>query len=615
LLSLKTITSLGYCAISKSNATLSYCYQTLFFMRTYILHLLIGVLLLACSSPSHDLLITHVNVIDVVTGEVLPNRTVAIDGDEITAIYTKPIKAGKDTEVVDGTGKFLIPGLWDMHVHSNLNTGDSNDHYEDTNDLMFVNGITGGREMWGIMAIKRKMAQERAAGKPIIDIYTAGVIIDGSPKYWYGSDEVTDPAEAEALVRCQVAQGADFIKVYSLLDSIAFHTIAKTANELGVPFSGHVPDAVPIADALNAGMLTSEHFEGIYKLAYSAESRKQIISSFNTGKQVEGYRMFLELFDLGLLKENLQNLDLSEHWFCPTMVALRGYKFVQDSIFTADPRLTYLPDYMTNHWKPAQIFGPTLKTPSLEVMRKHHQLDFDILKSLIENKAQIIAGTDFPNPWAFPGFSLHDELEMYVKAGMTPLQALQTATINPAKVMNHNRIGIIEKGKLASLVLLNSNPLEDINAVRDIESVILRGKLNDRIKLDEILAQIKRRAAMPDARKLIEDLENEGNLPESILALENKLESVSEKYHLSQLESAINRLGYKYLREKDFENAIIVFELNTRLYGYSQNVWDSYAEGFLIRGDTTTAIQYYQKALDIYPCNHVIEKRLMALKR
>jgi adenine deaminase len=167
LLSLKTITSLGYCAISKSNATLSYCYQTLFFMRTYILHLLIGVLLLACSSPSHDLLITHVNVIDVVTGEVLPNRTVAIDGDEITAIYTKFIKAGKDTEVVDGTGKFLIPGLWDMHVHSNLNTGDSN-------DLMLANGITGAREMWGNMAIKKKMDEMLAQAKKNVSLPEAG---------------------------------------------------------------------------------------------------------------------------------------------------------------------------------------------------------------------------------------------------------------------------------------------------------------------------------------------------------------------------------------------------------------------------------------------------------
>lgn len=583
-------------------------------MKKLTLFALLGWFIFACSSPSHDLLITNVNVIDVVTGEVLPSRTVAIDGDEITAIYTKTIKAGKATEVVDGSGKYLIPGLWDMHVHSNLNTGDSNDHYEDTNDLMFVNGITGGREMWGIMAIKRKMAQERAAGKPIIDIYTAGVIIDGSPKYWYGSDEVTDPEEAEALVRCQVAQGADFIKVYSLLDSIAFHSIAKTAKELGVPFSGHVPDAVPIADALNAGMLTSEHFEGLFKLAYSAESRKQVNILFDAGKQDEGHRLFLELFDSGILKENLQNLDLSEHWFCPTMVALRGGMFMQDSLFTADPRLAYLPGYMTTHWKPVKAFGHQLKMPSLEFFRKLYQLEFEILESLIESKAQIIAGTDFPNPFAFPGFSLHDELEIYVKAGMTPLQALQTATINPAKVMSNNRIGYVEKGKLASLVLLNSNPLEDINAVRDIESVILRGKLYDRKKLDEILAQIKRRAAMPDARMLIEDLESEGNLPESLLALENKLEGISKKYHLSQLESAINRLGYNYLGENDFENAAKVFELNTRLYGYSQNVWSSYADGFLAIGDTTSAVVNYQKALDIYPCNREVEKRLMALK-
>lgn len=572
-------------------------------MRTFIFHLLVGALLLSCSSPSHDLLITNVNVIDVVTGEVFPNRTVAIDGDKITAIYTKTINPQAGTEVIDGTDKFLIPGLWDMHVHNNWN-------YEDTNDLLVANGVVGAREMWGNMAIRKKMDEERTSGKPIIDIYSAGVLTDGAPKIWPSSAEVTTPEEAEALVRCQVAQGADFIKVYSLLDSACFFTIGKTATELGVPFSGHVPDAVSIIDALAAGMLTSEHLYGLQELGYSDRKLKEVDSLFEVGNRIEALQKGLKFFDLSAMKEKLQKLDLSKHWFSPTMVTNRGVRSMQDSVFTSDPRISYLPNYMTEDWKPRRTMGSQRMMPSLALMQQLYQNDFQILTILIESKAQIIAGTDYPNPWAFPGFSMHDELEIYVQAGMTPLQALQTATLNPAKVMNNDRIGSVEKGRLASLVLLNSNPLDDINAIREIESVVLRGKVFDRSALDEILQEAKNRAELPS---LMEWFQTVQDVPQALLALENKLDSMSTKYHLSGLEFLINYVGYNLLGENDLDQAMEIFALNTRMHPHSQNVWDSYAEIFLMQGDTANAIQYYQKALDIYPCNQEVEKRLLAL--
>ncbi|UJP63637.1 amidohydrolase family protein [Mongoliitalea daihaiensis] len=577
-------------------------------MKKLTLFTLLGWIFFACSSPSHDLLITNVNVIDVVTGEVLPNRTVAIDGDEITAIYNKTIKPSKGTEVVDGTDKYLIPGLWDMHVHNNWN-------YEDTNDLMLANGITGAREMWGNMAILRKMIEERAAGKPIIDIYSAGVLTDGAPKIWPSSAEVTDPTAAEALVRCQVRAGADFIKVYSRLDSACFFTIGKTATELGVPFSGHVPEAVPIFDALAAGMLTSEHLYGLHQLGISEQENKQLDSLFEVGNQFEAFRRELKFFNSSVMKEKLQKSDLSKHWFSPTMVTMRGFRSMQDSVFTSDPRISYLPNYMTEDWKPRRTMGSQRMMPSLALMQQLYQNDFQILTILIESKAQIIAGTDYPNPWAFPGFSMHDELEIYVQAGMTPLQAIQTATLNPAKVMNNDRIGSVEKGRLASLVLLNSNPLEDINAVRDIESVILRGKIFNRVELDDMLANAKRKAALPDVMTLLGPMAEEGKLDELLDLLETKLDSLSEHYHLASLEYGLNGMGYQSMNgEKDAESAQEIFALNTRLFPHSQNVWDSYAECFLMQGDTTNAVEYYQKALDIYPCNQVIEKRLQVLK-
>lgn len=567
-----------------------------------------GSIALSCSSPSHNLLITNVNVIDVVTGEVLPKRTVAIDGDSITTIYTKSIKPGKQTEVVDGTGKYLIPGLWDMHVHNNWN-------YEDTNDLMLANGITGAREMWGEMAILRKMVEERAEERPIIDIYSAGVLTDGAPRIWPSSAEVTDPTAAEALVGCQVRAGADFIKVYSNLDSACFFAIGKTATEMGVPFSGHVPYSVPIADALEAGMLTSEHLYGLMELGFTDQINKQIDSLYNVGKWLESLQFTLDQFEFDVLKEKLKALDLSKHCFSPTMVTLRGYKLMYDSTFRADTRLEYLPSYMTDDWTPRRTMGSQRIMPSLTSMKQLQKRDVEVLSVLIENNALIIAGTDYPNPWAFPGFSLHDELEIYVQAGMTPLRALQTTTLNPAKVMNNDRIGTIEKGKLASLVLLNSNPLDDINAVRDIESVILRGKTFNRGELDDMLATAKRKAALPDVMTLLVPMAEEGKLDELLNLLETKLDSLSDHYHMASLEYGLNGMGYQSMNgEKGVESAQEIFALNTRLFSHSQNVWDSYAESFLMKADTAQAITYFQKALDIYPCNLEVEKRLMALQ-
>ncbi len=561
----------------------------------------------SCSDLQHDLLITNVNIIDVETGDILTNHTVSIDGDLITTIYNKSVKPGNQTEVVDGTGKYLIPGLWDMHIHNNWN-------YEDCNDLLLANGVTGGREMWGNMANRRKMTEEIAAGKAIIDIYSAGVLTDGAPKFWPGSDEVTTPEEAEALVRCQVQEGADFIKTYSSLDSACFFAIGKTATELGVPFAGHIPDKVSIDKAIAAGMLTSEHLYGLIEMGLSDEKRKQLMQFYMQRKWMEATTFLTENFNDSLLDISIANLVHATHWFSPTMVTLRGYKYMHDSTFTADPRFDYLPAYVTEGWIPRRTMGSHLMMPDPDFMKKAYQIDLRVLKALIRNDAKIIAGTDYPNPWAFPGFSMPDELEIYVQSGMTTLQALQTATINPSIVMNNDRIGIIEKGKLASLVLLNSNPLKNINAVRDIEGVILRGMVFNREALDEMLTNARRKAALPDSEKLMENLTEEGNFPQSLLALENKLDSLANKYHLSMLESSINGLGYKYLYEKDITNAIQLFELNTRLYSHSQNVWDSYAEGLLLQGDTTQAIFYYQKALDMYPCNQGIETRLMALK-
>lgn len=294
----------------------------------------------------------------------------------------------------------------------------------------------------------------------------------------------------------------------------------------------------------------------------------------------------------------------------PTMSAARGYYLKYNKDVIADTRVEYLPGDMIFDWHPNNQFGP--KPDSLELAQREDlwKFNLEILKALVRTNTPIIAGTDYPNPWAFPGFSLHDELEMYVEAGMSPLQALQTATLNPSKLMKNEKIGTVKKENLASLVLLNQNPLEDINAVRAIECVVFRGKLFKRDALDSMLENTKRRAALPDASVLIDKLKEEGNLPGSLMGLSSELETLGESYNLMSLGWELYGLAMSYMSNQEFENALLVLQSITQLYPNDQNAWNSYADGFLAKGDTLNALQYYQKALDIYPCNLDIQKKL-----
>jgi imidazolonepropionase-like amidohydrolase len=589
-------------------------------MKKIRLILILAVVITSCSSPQHNLLITNVNVIDVVTGEVLSNRTVAIDGDSISAIYNKSIKPGNHTEVVDGTGKYLIPGLWDMHAHHHF-------WYQDVNPLLLYNGVTGIRELRSYMPLTKFLRQQNTSGAlPGVDIYSTGVPINSTmeavkhfgPLIFVFVENAEEAAEA---ANCQISTGVDFIKVYSL-SLEAFDAIMEAAAKANIPVAGHVPENVPIRHAIKAGMRSMEHLYGIADTSISGEAKVRLDSIKGLLLKMETFESLMNTtwviddllynhLDLTLLDNISAELAKSDVWITPTMVEKRSNFYEFDSSLIYDSRQEYLPRFMRVNLEEHEISKPDEQT--IETRKRYYETSESVLQYLVKNGVKILAGTDYGVPFIYPGFSLHDELEIFVQNGMTPLQALQTATINPSLAMKNDRIGSISKGKLASLVLLNQNPMDDINALRDIKSVILRGKVFSRGELDEMLTQTKRRADLPDAMDLFKDLETKGSLPDSFLALENKLDSLSESYNLSQLASTINRLGYRFLNKDDTDNARKVFESNIRLHPYNQLAWSGFAESFLKQGDTLKAVQYYQKALNIYPCNIELEKKLKEL--
>ncbi len=427
---------------------------------------------------NHDCLITNVNVVDVNTGEILKNKTIAIDSNRITAIYDNEITDSDSTAVIDGKDKYLIPGLWDMHAH-----------YKwariDTEPLLIANGITGVREMWGDMpeyVIVPKNTPQEGVVSP--DIYFAADFIDGNPPAFPGSLIVTNSDEAVAAVNNQMEKKVDFLKVYSMLTEEAFLAIAKEAKKRNIPFAGHIPNGVSIYKAIDAGMASSEHLYGFLegcipqnKNENPPSSEEELVSRFSE-------KSFDSLCSV-LAKSNM--------WICPTLVVGRVNCYLNDTIFKNDNRKVYLPGYLIEIWNQRLNAYPKSQIDTwVKSAIVKHLFELNLIGKMNEKGVKIIAGTDFPNPYIFPGFSLHDELSLMVKGGMPALDVLRSATIKPAIFMNKKAdFGSIEIGKVASLVLLNKNPLENIENTTTIETVIVRGKVYSRKVLDLMLEQAK----------------------------------------------------------------------------------------------------------------------------
>ena len=477
-------------------------------MRRTILLFMLG-LLVSCTHeiPTASLVIEGVSVIDVSDGSVTENTTLVLDGDRIRAVgRAGSFRVPDGTLVVDGTGKYAIPGLWDIHVHALWPFW-----YDSFLKLFVAHGITGFRETWGALELAEQLREQRASGERLVPRFVvAGNLVDGADPIWPGSVVAATPEAGRNVVDSLIAAGAEFIKVYSLLAPETFQAIADQAKRAGIPFAGHVPASVRAADAAEAGQTTIEHLTGVAEGCASAEG--ELISGFmawraaraagdSSVSRLERRRGERQLI---LSTQEDESCDeLMEVFFSnqtrqvPTLVTLRGYTFMNDAEFTNDPRLKYLPPSVTDFWDPEQNDFVTERTEDdWRMDREMLALYFELTGRAKGAGVPILAGSDTPNPYAFPGSGLHDELELLVEAGLTPLEALQAATLNVAAFLEATEsLGTIDAGKLADIVLLGGNPLEDIGNVRKIHAVVLNGKLLTRDDLDALLMEVEALAA------------------------------------------------------------------------------------------------------------------------
>jgi imidazolonepropionase-like amidohydrolase len=437
--------------------------------------------------------IRNVTVINPGTSSVQQDKTVVISGDRITEVSetAAALQHAKNVRVIDGRGQYLIPGLWDMHVHSAFG-----DWFPGGRDIilpLFVaNGVTGVRDMGGDVPVLMAWRKQRANGQivgprmvisgPMLD----GYLPDGKLRF-PSSVAVTTPESAVAAVDSLKAQGVDFIKVQSEVSDAAYHAAAAEAHKQGLPFVGHVPDKVRLEETVAAGQKSIEHLMGIFE-ACSGEEDK-----FISGKG--DLKLMLTSQDEQKCDTLIRLLAKSQTWQVPTLAWQRGGTFLDQRDLKHQPLDKYVPAYWRDvTWRRfTNEMMPDLLREPLALRQEYFARNLEMVATMHRAGVPFMAGTDTaPGVYIIPGFSLHDELANFVEAGFTPMEALQTATSNPAKFLGlESSFGSVEAGKTADLVLLTANPLEDIHNTQKISAVIADGRLYDRAALDQMLAGVE----------------------------------------------------------------------------------------------------------------------------
>jgi Amidohydrolase family len=452
-----------------------------------LLMVLVGVAALsqqaALQTDGRVLAFTHVTVIDGTGGPPKSNQTVLLTRDRITTVGAfDAVRIPREARIVDATGRFLIPGLWDAHVHTRF---EGIDHLR----LLIANGVTSARNMsgpWEHIRQLRSWRDQIAKGERVGPrLLTSGPILDGPGTNRSVQLEISTPDEAREAVRLQKREGVDFIKVYDQLNRESYSAIAAEAKQQGLPFAGHVPFRISATEASDAGQQTLEHVSGGI-LRSSSTQEEQLRRRLDEGQGQRARfpfssRELIESFSAEKVRALAERLRANHTVVVPSLSTCGN-----EGASAVDPdRLRYLPTAYVDAWKQVRAFEP------VEDRRQRYELCQSIVRALDAAGVTMLAGTDGIMNFLIPGFSLQDELGLLVGAGLSEMHALQAATRNPAQAFKLTDQGTIESGMRADLVLLDANPLEHIENTRKIRAVVAGGRMFERGELDQMLLEIE----------------------------------------------------------------------------------------------------------------------------
>lgn len=566
--------------------------------------------ILACSAlviaqgaaPRTPLILSHLNVVDVITGSLQRDVDVTIRDGRIAAVEPAARAAAPaQARVVDATGKFLIPGLADMHVHW------YDEHYL---GLFIANGVTRARQMWG-MPMHLEWRKRIEAGELLGPRFSiSSPILDGPNPSYPGSIVVPDAETATKVVAGVKKGGYDFVKVLSRLPRDAYFATIRAARENGLEVVGHVPVAVTASEAADAGQASIEHLTNILVSSSSAEAQlrellmQQQLKAGNATQPMsadaragarELQEKLLATYDDAKAAALFARFKKDHTSQCPTLVAARAMASIDALESTIDPRLKYMPRGIRESLKTGNDPRLAGKSPAdFELDRRLFRKDMDIVRAMKRAGVEMLAGTDDP----LVGFRLHEELDLLVQSGLTPAEALRTATINPARFLHDEASnGSVAAGKNADFVLLDANPLDSIRNTQRIAAVVVRGRYLDRAELDGILAAVENTANLLSITSALMPVIQKDGMDAAIEQYRNLKAHQAGLYDFN--ESALNELGYTLLRMKKIDEAVKILELNVEAYPRSANAYDSLGEAYAAQGKREKAIASYKKSLEL----------------
>jgi imidazolonepropionase-like amidohydrolase len=466
--------------------------------------------LISCSTPRPpSFAITHVTVIDVTGAPSQSDSTVVIADSRITAVGpSSSLHIPLGTKVIDASGKFLIPGLADMHVHL-TGAGEPVGSRDFILPLLIANGVTTVRDMGGSAVLLKQLREEIASRDRIgPQIFFTGPYLDGDPPYFQPSIVVRRAQDAAAAVQQLKSDGVDFIKVQSRLQPDAYFAIAEASRRAGMRYVGHVPDAISARAASEAGQASIEHLTGVLLACSTREDelrRRQLAAPSPYGsvnQSLERLRVWqqdlLDSYSDEKAAKLFQTFVANHTWQVPTFPLLIHLAYLTpETDLASDFRVKYVPASVRKNWDTGRRENLSNQgAAEFQMRRELVKRSLSVFKQMYAAGVPVMTGTDTTAPNVFPGFALHEDLNYFVQAGLTPLQALQSATIKPAEFLGHAaEQGTIAPGKRADLVLLNANPLDDIRNTQKIDAVIVNGKLLNRGDLDALLARVAAFAA------------------------------------------------------------------------------------------------------------------------
>jgi imidazolonepropionase-like amidohydrolase len=454
----------------------------------------------ATAERSGVLVFTNATLIDGTGTGPQPGTTIVVAGNRIAAVGRHGIAPPAGIRVVDLRGKYVLPGLWEMHTHT-LGLE------QILAPLYIANGVTTVREMWGVPHVRE--VRERIVSGELLGprMVVASNIVDGPDSILAGFAgnapiQVRTVAEARAAIHQAKRDRADFVKMYSFLRRDTFVAAADEAKRLGLPIAGHVPDRVPVTLGSDLGMRSQEHLYALYVDVSSArdEIRRVIETTpVNPAKPLDWFFMVRQLerqamksYDPRRAAEVFATLAGNRTALCPTLGILRIFTLPREA-FLPDPRLKYLPPWVQKNWEGQLRSEKDFPPGEVAAGREFHDASLRMLGEAIKAGVPVIPGNDvsYLAPYQFAGFSLHDELARLVQSGLTPMQAIQAATLQAARTVDLEHVsGTVAPGKFADLLVVDDNPLADIRNTQRIHAIVSNGRLITRSERERILAEI-----------------------------------------------------------------------------------------------------------------------------